>query len=164
MSVVGVHRDEDELTITVIAEFNAPAERVWTLWSDPRQLERWWGPPGYPATFEPYDLVPGGKVTYSMRSPQGEIHRAFWRVTLVDPPTSLEFEDVLADADGAPSADMPVSSVKVELSRRGGKTRMLMRSRFDSREALEKWLNTGTLEGLQQAIAQMDALIPSSTP
>src|SRR4051812_25395813 len=40
--------DHENLTVSVISRFDAPAERVWELWSDPRQLERWWGrrPPG----------------------------------------------------------------------------------------------------------------------
>ena len=45
MTVVSVDRDLDELTLVLVAEFEAPVERVWQLWSDPRQLERWWGPP-----------------------------------------------------------------------------------------------------------------------
>ena len=40
-----------ELTLTITAEFNAPVTRVWELWENPRLLERWWGPPTYPATF-----------------------------------------------------------------------------------------------------------------
>jgi uncharacterized protein YndB with AHSA1/START domain len=159
MTIISVHTDEDQLTVTVIADFDASVQRVWTLWSDPRQLQRWWGPPGYPATFETHDLVPGGTVTYFMTGPQGETHRGLWRVTSVDPPVSLEFADVFADADGEPSAHMPVTTVKVELSERGSATRMIVRSSFESREDLDKWLSTGTHEGQQQAIAQMDALL-----
>ena len=59
MSVTSVHTDHDHLTVTVIADFGAPIERVWELWSNPRKLERWWGPPAYPATFEKHDLIPG---------------------------------------------------------------------------------------------------------
>ena len=43
MSVTAVRKDPDQLTMTVDAEFDASPERVWQLWSDPRQLERWWG-------------------------------------------------------------------------------------------------------------------------
>ena len=35
---------------TITARFDASIERVWRIWSDPRQLERWWGPPSFPAT------------------------------------------------------------------------------------------------------------------
>ncbi len=159
MSVISVHTDHDDLTVTVIADFDAPIERVWELWSNPRELERWWGPPDYPATIEKHDLTPGGEVMYSMAGPEGDRHRGMWRVAAVDPPTSLDFSDVFADADGSPLADMPVSRVAVRFTEAEGGTRMEMRSKFDSREALEKWLGTGTREGQQQAIAQMDVLL-----
>ena len=45
MSVVSVEKDLERLSLTLLAEFDAPIERVWQLWADPRQLERWWGPP-----------------------------------------------------------------------------------------------------------------------
>ena len=48
MSVVSVEKDFDSLSLTLVADFDAPIERVWQLWADPRQLERWWGPPTPP--------------------------------------------------------------------------------------------------------------------
>src|SRR5205823_731247 len=71
MTVTSVDTDYDSLTITLIADFDAPIERVWDLWSDPRKLERWWGPPTHPATFEKHDLTPGGEATYFMTGPDG---------------------------------------------------------------------------------------------
>src|SRR5215216_3255019 len=102
MSITSVDTDYDNLTITLIADFDTPIEQVWELWSDPRRLERWWGPPTYPATFEEHDLTPGGEVTYYMTGPEGDTHRGVWGVTAVDPPTSLEFTDAFADTDGTP--------------------------------------------------------------
>ncbi len=78
---------------------------MWQLWADPRQLERWWGPPTYPATVEKHDLTPGGEVTYFMTVPEGDKPRGWWRVTSVIPPKSLEFIDGFADQDGTPSAE-----------------------------------------------------------
>ena len=69
MTVTSSDTDFDNLRFTLVAEFDAPIERVWQLWADPRQLERWWGPPGYPATVDRHDLTPGGGVTYSMTGP-----------------------------------------------------------------------------------------------
>ena len=57
MTVKNVEKDPATLTMVVTAEFRAPVERVWQLWADPRQLERWWGPPTYPATVVDHDLV-----------------------------------------------------------------------------------------------------------
>ncbi len=86
--------------MTITARFDAPVERVWEVWSDPRQLERWWGPPGYPATVLEHDLTPGGSVAYRMTGPEGDQHGGWWRVRAVDPPRYLEFEDGFADEAG----------------------------------------------------------------
>ncbi|MFB7091278.1 SRPBCC domain-containing protein [Streptomyces sp. NPDC056296] len=159
MSVTSLDKDLDTLTFTLIADFAAPVERVWQLWSDPRQLERWWGPPTYPATVEEYDLTPGGDVTYFMTGPEGDKHRGWWRITSVDAPTSLEFTDGFSDADGVPSADMPTTTTRVTLTERDGGTRMEMRSAFDTREQMEQLAKMGMEEGLREAVGQMDGLL-----
>ena len=159
MSVTSVDKDFDSLTLTMTADFDAPAERVWELWADPRQLERWWGPPSHPATVEEHDLSPGGDVTYFMTSPEGEKHRGWWKITSVDPPRSLEFTDGFADQDGTPVADMPTTTVRMQLTEHDGGTRMELRSVFDSREQMEQLMDMGAAEGMQQSIGQMDALL-----
>ncbi|MFH8610697.1 SRPBCC domain-containing protein [Streptomyces sp. NPDC018029] len=159
MSVTSIDKDLDNLTLTLIADFTAPVGQVWQLWADPRQLERWWGPPSHPATFEEHDLTPGGDVTYFMTGPEGEKHRGWWRVTAVEPPTSLDFTDGFADQDGKPAADLPVSTVRMRLTEHAGGTRMEMRSAFDSREQMEQLLNMGVVDGLTEAVGQMDALL-----
>lgn len=159
MSVTSVDKDFDSLTITLIADFDAPAERVWGLWADPRQLERWWGPPTHPATVEKHDLTPGAEVTYFMISPEGEKYRGWWRIESVDPPRSLEFTDGFADGDGKPVPDMPASKVRMELSERDGGTRMELRSVCESREQMEQLVEMGAAEGLEQAVGQMDGLL-----
>jgi uncharacterized protein YndB with AHSA1/START domain len=159
MSVTSVDKDFDSLTLTLIADFDAPIERVWQLWADPRKLERWWGPPTHPATVEEHDLTAGGAVTYFMTAPDGETYRGWWRVTSVNPPKSLEFTDGFADQDGRPMADMPTSTVQMQLTEHDGGTRMELRSIFDSREAMEQVMNMGAAEGLQQSVGQMDALL-----
>ncbi len=159
MSVTSVDKDFDHLTLTLVADFGAPLERVWQLWADPRQLERWWGPPSHPATVEQHDLAPGGDVTYFMTDPEGEQYRGWWRVTSVNPPRSLEFTDGFADQDGTPLADMPITTTRMELTEHDGGTRMRLRSVFDSREQMDQLLSMGAAEGLQQAVGQMDALL-----
>jgi uncharacterized protein YndB with AHSA1/START domain len=159
MSVISVDKDFDSLTLTLVAEFDAPIERVWQLWADPRQLERWWGPPSHPATVERHDLTPGGDVAYFMTAPEGEKHRGWWRVTSVDPPKSLEFTDGFADQDGTPVAEMPTTTVQVQLSERDGGARMVLRSVFDSRDHMEQVVNIGAPEVLRESVGQMDALL-----
>jgi uncharacterized protein YndB with AHSA1/START domain len=159
LSITSLDTDYDNLTITLVADFDAPIQRVWKLWSDPRKLERWWGPPTDPATVETHDLSPGGEVTYRMSGPEGDVHHGLWRITAVGSPTSLEFTDAFADEDGTPIADMPVSTVTVQLTERDGGTRMEMRLMLESREDMERLLSTGVVDGLRQAVGQMDALL-----
>jgi uncharacterized protein YndB with AHSA1/START domain len=160
MSVTSVDKDLDNLTITLVAEFDAPADQVWDLWADPRKLERWWGPPGYPATFERHDLNPGGEAVYYMTSPEGERHYGWWKVEEVDPPRSFQFKDAFADENGKPTDDMgPPGTVRVQLTEEDGRTRMEIRSSNETREQMQAIIDMGGVEGLQQSVGQMDALL-----
>ena len=66
-----VDKDLENRTLTVVADFDHPVEKVWELYADPRKMERWWGPPTYPATVVRHELAPGGVVHYFMTSPGG---------------------------------------------------------------------------------------------
>jgi uncharacterized protein YndB with AHSA1/START domain len=159
MSLTSVDADYDNLTITLIADFEASIGQVWELWSDPRRLERWLGPSTHPATVESHDLTAGGEVTFFMTGPDGDTSRGVWHFAAVDPPSSLEFTDSFADADGAPSADLPASRVSVRLTERDGGTRMEMVTTFESREGMQRRLDMGEVEGVREAVGQMDALL-----
>ena len=159
MSVTSVDKDFDNHTLTLIADFDAPAGRVWELWSDPRQLERWWGPPQYPATFERHELRPDGRAAYYMTGPDGEQYHGWWKVTDVDAPTSLSFVDGFGFEADRSADDMPETTTSVLLSEHEGGTRMELRSAFASRADMERLDEMGMSEGLTLAVGQMDELI-----
>jgi uncharacterized protein YndB with AHSA1/START domain len=159
MSVIRVEKDFDNLSLILVAEFDAPIERVWQLWADPRQLERWWGPPTHPATVEKHHLVAGGEITYLMTGPGGETSRGWWRVTSVDAPGSLAFTDGFANEDGTPNAEMPATAVQMRLTEHNGGTRMELRFSFDSNEQMELLERRGTLDVIPQSVGQIDALL-----
>ncbi len=160
MTVKSVQKDPKALTMTVTAELDATVERSWQLWADPRQLERWWGPPGYPATFTDHDLEPGGRVAYFMTGPEGDKYGGWWEVVSVDRPRRLEFRDGFADDSGKPNESMPVTNSVVTLTERtGGGTVMVIESRFPSIEAMEQLAEMGMEEGLKAAMGQMDAIL-----
>lgn len=159
MTVTSVEKDFERLTLTVVAQFDAPVERVWQLWADPRRLERWWGPPTYPATFLEHDLSPGGPVTYYMTGPDGDMSCGWWRVISVDAPKYLEFIDGFADEHGAPVADAPTTTVQAQLSEHEGGTRMEIRSIFSSSDHMEQIVRMGAVDVFVQSISQMDAVL-----
>jgi uncharacterized protein YndB with AHSA1/START domain len=160
MTVTAVRKDPQALTMTLEAEFDASTERVWQLWADPRQLEQWWGPPTYPATFTRYDLASGSRVTYHMTGPDGDQPRGYWDIVEVDAPHRLVFRDGFANADGTPNTDLPVGEARVTIEAIGdGRTRMAIESIFPSAEAMEQVLAMGMEEGLTQAVGQIDAIL-----
>lgn len=160
MTVTAVKKDPEALTMTITAEFDASPERVWQLWADPRQLERWWGPPTYPATFTRHDLVPGSRVEYHMTGPDGDQPRGYWDILESDPPHRLVFSDGFADDEGAPNDALPKGEERVTIEAIGeGRTRMSIESRFASVEAMEQLLAMGQEQGMTEAIGQIDSIL-----
>jgi uncharacterized protein YndB with AHSA1/START domain len=160
MTVTSVVKDPEALTMAITSEFDAPVARVWELWSNPRLLERWWGPPTYPATFVDHDLRPGGNVTYFMTGPEGDKSRGWWRVTAVEQPHRLEFEDGFADDTGAPNPDMPTMTIRVTLTEHdGGATRMRVETTFPSAAVMEQMITMGMDEGMTLALGQIDDIL-----
>jgi uncharacterized protein YndB with AHSA1/START domain len=160
MSVTAIHKDPDSLSMTVTAEFDASPERVWQLWADPRKLERWWGPPTYPATVTDHDLRPGGRIAYYMTGPEGDQPAGYWDVLEVDEPRTILIRDGFADADGDPLPDMPRIVMKVTIEEiTSGRTRMSIADEFESVEAMEQLLGMGMEEGISQAIGQIEDIL-----
>jgi uncharacterized protein YndB with AHSA1/START domain len=159
MPVISTERDTEALTLTIVARFEAPAERVWQVWEDPRQLERWWGPPTWPATFERHDFVAGGESRYVMTGPDGTKAGGWWRAIDVSPTERFEWEDGFADDEGRPDPSMPVTHAVVTLAETDGSTTMTTVSTFASLEQLEQLLAMGMDEGMRQAMGQIDELL-----
>jgi uncharacterized protein YndB with AHSA1/START domain len=159
MSIVSSTQDPEALTLTIVAELAAPPARVWQVWSDPRQLERWWGPPTWPATFEEHDVVVGGRSRYYMTGPEGEKARGWWRFLALDEPRTLEFEDGFADDAGEANPQMPTIRALVELEETAAGTRMTVTSRFATVEQMEQLVEMGMVDGMTQAMGQLDRLL-----
>jgi len=160
MSVTSVHKNPEALAMSITATFDAPVEQVWRVWADPRKLERWWGPPTYPATVLDHELTPGGRVTYFMTGSEGDQPRGWWRVLAVESPHRLEFEDGFADGAGEPDPNMPTTTTRVSLTElEDGGTIMAIETTFPTLEAMEKMVAMGMEEGMTLAIGQIDGLL-----
>jgi uncharacterized protein YndB with AHSA1/START domain len=159
MTVVSSTKDPKALSFTIVSELAAPPSRVWQIWSDPRQLERWWGPPTWPATFEDHKLVEGENVSYFMTGPDGTKAAGWWIVTAVDEPRSLEFDDGFSHESGQPNHDMPTIKIRVGFEPIGAGTRMTITSTFASVEEMDKLVTMGMVEGMTEALGQIDGIL-----
>lgn len=161
MSVTSTTKSIDTLTFTITAEFDAAVERVWQVWADPCQLERWWGPPTWPARFEDFDFQPGGKASYFMTGPDGTKARGWWVFTAISAPTHLEFDDGFADDDGRPVSDLGTTHAVVTLEDADGRSLMTITSTFDSEAQMQQMVDMGMVEGMTEAMGQIDAILAS---
>jgi uncharacterized protein YndB with AHSA1/START domain len=160
MPIVRVDKDLDNHTLTVVADYDAPVERVWQLYADPRQLERFWGPPTWPATVVDHDLSPGGRVTYFMTGPDGEKAAGYWDVLEVDAPRRFVVADGFADDAGQPNPELPTTRMELALAERaGGGTTMTVVSTFASSDAMKQLIEMGMEEGLRQSMGQIDGIL-----
>ena len=161
MPPVSVRLDPSGCALTFVVDLPVDPTAAWKLWSDPRLLERWWGPPTYPATVEEHALVAGGRVTYFMTGPKGDVHRGWWTVETADEPALLELVDGFADADGAPMDDLPLSRTRVELVEASdGGCRMTFTGEYRTAAELQTLLDMGMEEGMVAALGQIDGLLP----
>jgi uncharacterized protein YndB with AHSA1/START domain len=159
MPVTEVNTDAEALTMTLTAEFPAPIERLWEVFTDPRQLERFWGPPGYPATFTSFDLAVGGRATYHMTSPQGEKYHAVWEFLEIDGRRSFTVLDSFADEEGKVLEDMPVSRMTLVFEQTPTGSRLENVTRFVSADALEQAVAMGMVEGSRMALDQLGRVL-----
>jgi uncharacterized protein YndB with AHSA1/START domain len=162
MTVTAVEKDLDALTMTVTAEFDATTDRVWQLYADPRKLERWWGPPTYPATFVDHDLTPGAVCTYFMTGPDGSRSHGWWQVLEVEHARLLKVRDGFGESPDRAPEGMPTMIMTLRFVERGdGGTRIDIVSEFGSVEQLQQLLEMGVEEGLKAAMGQMDDVLAS---
>jgi uncharacterized protein YndB with AHSA1/START domain len=161
VTVVSSVKDTQALTLTFVAEFSAGVSRVWQVWEDPRQLERWWGPPTWPATFERHDFVVGGDSRYYMTGPEGEKAHGWWTITALDAPHRLEFADGFADEGGEPVDPKEVTTIVVTFEPIDAGTRMTTTATFLSAEQLERMAAMGMEEGMRLAMGQIDEIVVS---
>lgn len=159
MPITSVNRDPEALTMTVVADFDSPLRRLWDAYLDPRQLERFWGPPTYPATFSRHDGCVGGRSEYAMTGPEGDISRGYWEWIAIDPLKRFEVGDGFANADGSTNDAMPSMRMEFDFESVGAGSRVTTTTHFGSIEQLEQLLGMGMEEGMTAAMGQMEAVL-----
>jgi uncharacterized protein YndB with AHSA1/START domain len=160
MSATSIRKDPENLTMTITTELDATVERAWQLWADPRQLERWWGPPTYPATVVDHDLATNGRVTYFMTGPDGDQSHGWLQVVDAEPPNRLELRDGFAHDDGTANDAMPSTTLVVALTERdGGGTLMSIETHFPSLQAMEQLVSMGMEAGMAAAMGQIPGVL-----
>jgi uncharacterized protein YndB with AHSA1/START domain len=154
MPLTSVTKDAAQLTLTVVGDYSVPQQRLWDAFADPRQLERFWGPPAWPATFTRHDFAVGGRAEYFLTGPNGERWSGSWKFTAVNPISSFEAHD---GDDNAEDENMPAAMTFTFDTTPTG-SRMTIVTRFSSVEAMEQTI-PGMEQGLRAAMPQLDTVL-----
>lgn len=159
MPITSVTSDPQALTLTVVGDYPVSVERLWQAYSDPRQLERFWGPEAWPAKFTRHDFVVGGQARYTMTGPEGAQSSGWWRFLAIERPRRIEIEDGFAAADGTPDTSMPSMRMTFTFEATATGARFIGVTRFASLESMEQLLKMGMVEGMRSAMGQLDAVL-----
>jgi uncharacterized protein YndB with AHSA1/START domain len=145
---------EKELVLKRV--FNAPRERVWKAWTDPRQLAQWWGPAGFTNPVCEADVRPGGAIRIDMRGPDGAVYPMTGVYREVVAPERLVFTASALDEKGRPLFEVLNT---VTFAKQGGKTLLTVRARVVNKTAGADAYLEGMEEGWSQSLVRLEALL-----
>jgi uncharacterized protein YndB with AHSA1/START domain len=141
--------------------FAAPPALVWSAWTDPERVSRWWGPDGFTTTTAEWDLRPGGRWIFTMHGPDGSDYPNLVTFDAVEPPTRLAYRH---RGDGEITGDVAFEST-VSFAEIEGGTRVTMTLRFPDLAARDRVVaEFGALEGGRQTLARLAALLAEEVP
>jgi uncharacterized protein YndB with AHSA1/START domain len=143
---------ERELIVT--RTFNAPPRVVFEAWTTPELLQRWWAPKSFGVRFLSceVDARTGGSYKFVFAHPQsGEPMGFFGRYVEVTPPSRL----VWTNEEGAEGG----SVTTVTFEERDGRTLVVMRDLYPSKEALDEAIASQATSGFAETFDQLDDLL-----
>jgi uncharacterized protein YndB with AHSA1/START domain len=150
-----------EITITRVLA--APRSLVFAAWTDPRHVERWWGPQGFKSTACEIDLRPGGAFRLQMSGPDGTIYPCEGVFREIVPPERIVYVGGPQDGHPCGAGIPPRSIVTVTFIEHAGKTTLTIHTELTSpsdREATDAagfipgW--NSTLDRLAESLASAD--------
>ena len=140
-----------ELVVTRV--FDGPAHIVFEAWTKPELLKRWWAPRSFGVSFLSCeaDVRTGGTYRFVFSHAASEQPMAFFgKYIEVTPYTRLVWTNEESD-EGA------VTTVTFE--EKGGKTLIVMRDLYPSKEALDNAIASGSTSGTGEQFEQLDELL-----
>ena len=165
MPVTNVTKDPENLTMTVVADFAAPLQRVWDAYTDPRQIEKFWGPPELPGDVHPPRCVPRRFVRLLHDRP-GRLHpRWLLGVDRCEGPRgpqtlrSFEVKDGFAKPDGTPNTEMPTGRMVFHFEPTDTGSRVIVTSFHNSADDFAMVVEMGQEEGMREAMGQIDDVL-----
>lgn len=151
-------RTDDTLITTRV--FSAPIELVFDTWTDPVHLARWFGPDGFTISTEQFSLKIDGEWRFMMHGPDRRDYPNIVRYKNIERPHKLEYLQMGDES----VEDIEAFYVEITFSEVDGKTKMIMKMTFKTKEDLDHVIdNYGALEGQKQTLSRLERYLTSLT-
>jgi len=160
---INIAKDAENKTITIQTEYEADQQRVWDAWTHSDQLDKWWGPQGWPATTKSFDFSEGGHWHYKMTGPDGTEVWSWADYLTIDPINGFTAKDYFADADGTKNPELPGTNWDVAFSSEEGKTRVHVTLTFDKEADMQKLIEMGFEGGFSQGLENLQNYLAGKT-
>ena len=109
--------------ILITRIFEAPIDLVFSMWTNPEYLARWWGPKNNINPVCEMDVQPGGSIKIIMQTEEGQRIDVIGVFNEISAPDRLVFTTIKDDENG--NARMEVLHTVI-LTEENGKTRLIM--------------------------------------
>lgn len=84
----------------ITEEFPVSTQRMFELWTEPRHLQRWFGPIGMTLEAHTLDLRPQGQYHFGLKAPSGQVMWGRWDFLAVQAGQKLRWLHAFSDAQG----------------------------------------------------------------
>lgn len=146
--------------LTLERVLDAPVEKVWRCWTEPKLLEQWFCPKPWFVTDAVVDLRPGGVSSSVMNGPDGERFENIGVFLEVVPMKRIVTTDAFLPG-WVPSERAFMVAETLFADAGGGKTKYTARALHWSEETLKEHEAMGFHEGWGTAATQLEALAKS---
>ena len=136
-----------EIVMTRVVD--APRRLVFEAWTNPEHLPHWFGPRGWTLPVCEIDLRPGGAYHYVLRGPDGNTYAFSGVYREIVPPARLVCTWGWEAMPGHEALET------VTFDERDGKTKMTMKTLFQSAGDLEGWAKAGGREGMAETLDRL---------
>ena len=149
-----------ERTLVTTRVFDAPRERVYKAWTDPKQLARWFPPEGFTTSACELDVRVGGAIRLDMKGPEGEPFngaifpgRGVYREVVPNERLAFTFKP---EAGGQP---MPTVLMTVQFEEQAGKTKLTIQQTLDTVAEFEEMVKTGMEQGIAESLGKLAGVL-----
>ncbi len=151
------HHIENDNVLVLERTFSAPRDLVYKMFKEADHLKKWWGPRGWEVPYCKVDFRPGGVWHYCMKcvdKNQGQFYgMESWGKAIyndIQEPKKIAYTDYFSDPEGNENKSMPSTKITMEFVEEGGKTKLISRGEYASKEALKTVMDMGMMQGITE--------------